>query len=181
MMASFTTEIRAPCKPPHLLGGEAVGGAVVSEAGVEEDLVGVDLADSHHHGVVAEQVLQGHLPAQDLTGEGRPRDHLAGRIDSAGAQLGELGEQVLGCHHAELRCALRVDEAKLAPDGEGEGGLGPGLDGIPGGVTTDGRPGSGRITSRSSLSSLITSVRPMRRTGPSLRPSTRKAKDLRFL
>ena len=130
-------------QPPHLLSGEGVGGSVIAEAGVEEDLVGVELPDSNHDRLVAQQVLQRHLPAQDLTGEGRPRDHLAARIDPTGPEVGELGKQVLGGHHVQLRCTLRIDEAKLSADGEGEGGLGPGLDGVPGGVTSDGRPGSG--------------------------------------
>jgi hypothetical protein len=88
--------------------GETAGGAAGTDAGMEEALVGIDVADSGEQGLVEERSLDGELAAAEESGElggGDGKGFVAGRVEGRSAlELAEL----------QAAEAAGIDEAKFA-------------------------------------------------------------------
>ena len=103
--------------------GESAGVAEGSDAGVEESLVGIDVADAVEEGLVEQRGLDGGLAGAEEDDEVFERD-CEGLFARAGIGIGGYGEA------AE---AAGVDEAELTAAAEGEDGVGVRWDGGVGG------------------------------------------------
>ena len=102
----------------EFVAGEAAGVAGGTDAGVEERLVGVDVADAVEEGLVEQRGLDGGLAVAEEGDEVFERD---GEGFAAGAFV--LG---VGCDDGEAAEAAGVDEAELLAAAEGEDGVGVG-------------------------------------------------------
>src|SRR5579859_4861766 len=109
-----------PVKTADLLGGQRLRRAVIAQAGREEDLVGVDVADTGDEPLVHEEGLQLRLPGVEQIREPGPAHDVAERVET---KVGELGNDILervGGGDEKLAERPRVHEAELTALGEGD-------------------------------------------------------------
>ena len=79
-----------PVEAAHLLGREALGAAVVAQAGGEEDLVGVDVADAGDELLVHQQGLELGLLGLQQVAEDGPAHDVFERVEAEVRELGHL-------------------------------------------------------------------------------------------
>lgn len=102
---------------------EAAGHAAGTDAGVEEALIGINVANPGEERLVEETRLDGESAAPEEGGEGLCAD--GKRFQAGGEEGGSVAEVLVG----EAAEASGVDEAQFAAAGEGEARVGVGGDG----------------------------------------------------
>ena len=113
-----------PVQPPHLLRRQRLGSTIVAYACVEQDLIGIDVADARHDRLVREEVLEVRRASNQQLAEESPRDRDLDRVEPEVVEFGDRRLDVLGRYDDEIAAGPAHHVDQRAPLHEGNRDLG---------------------------------------------------------